>query len=91
MFIGGLFFSTNVVAICDTYPCAHASHVLTGVAYGYILKKYEVKTTNILVTGFLLAVAKESLDRHQGKTFNAKDVATRFAGIPIGIYIAKEF
>ncbi len=78
-------------AVCETYPCAHVAHVATGAIIGYAMTKADFKPTTIILTMFVLAVAKESYDRDHGKRFNNKDVVTRVLGAPIGIYIAKEF
>ncbi len=74
---------------CSTYPCAHYSHVATGLLIGYIGTKYfdAPKTSFGITLGF--ALAKEQYNRKHGKVFSRTDVLTRVGGALGGIYIAK--
>lgn len=76
---------------CSTYPCAHYSHVATGLLIGYIGTKYfnAPKTSFGITLGY--ALLKEQYDRKHGKVFSRTDVLTRVLGAGAGIYIAKEF
>ena len=89
-----LFLSMPVAALaepCSTYPCAHYSHVATGLLIGYIGTKYfnAPKTSFGITLGF--ALAKEIHNSKNGKVFSRTDVLTRVLGAGVGIYIAKEF
>ena len=76
---------------CSDYPCAHYSHVATGLLIGYIGTKYfdAPKTSFGITLGF--ALAKETWDGKHGKVFSRTDVLTRVLGAGVGIYIAKAF
>lgn len=75
---------------CATYPCAHYAHVGTGALIGYVFTAY-YGPGSALGVGFALAVGKELLDKHDGKSFNRTDVVTRMLGTGVGIYLAKTF
>lgn len=92
LLISGVLISCSVQAEpCSTYPCAHYSHVATGLLIGYIGTKYfdAPKTSFAITLGF--ALAKETWDGKHGKVFSRTDVLTRVGGALAGIYIAKEF
>jgi hypothetical protein len=75
---------------CASYPCAHYAHVGTGVGIGYLFTSY-YSPGSAFTAGLTVAVGKELLDKHDGKSFSRTDVATRLLGTGLGIYIARTF
>lgn len=75
---------------CATYPCAHYAHVGTGLLIGSLFTAYYGPRTALGV-GLAMAVGKELLDKHDGKSFNRTDVVTRMLGTGVGIYLVKAF
>ena len=83
-------YGSGTTMPCATYPCAHYAHVGTGALVGYVFTAY-YGPKSALGVGFAMAVGKELLDKHDGKSFNRTDVVTRMLGTGVGIYLAKTF